>query len=711
MKKIIVILLIIISMFSFFILFKDESLKQSNNMEKVEQTLDNSFEILLPSSLGSGSQTDIYNKIVSVLNKHNANIYFSRVGDNDEIIKYIYFNNLAYFNNFLVTNGRIFDLSENESNKFLSTKNTGNSKQIGKLGSFDGKTDFEINTLKSMIDTNEFLIIGNCTVQLAPKDKIDLFIQDLKESLKTDEIVVEPKNNLTISYHYNKWIIPVLYFIIVVLILYSILKSYKKFGVQMLLGYSKKDIWLEAISNLLLIQCITIIATDLIMSLYLFREYNSYFINFLKIILINNIELVVVFFVISSLPFIYVYNIKIIHMLKNKLPVKEIIVFNSFIKVVTILLLFNLMNQGLQNYDRIKSVFNNNYKKWAETKKYYVIPSIRSTNGRIENESKLNELQVPLYYNINKEGAIWADFLGYSPILHGAESIKPAYAKMYVTVNPNYLKKNILYDVHNNLISISETESDFILLVPDKFKEFESKIIDSAKHRKKGYGKGSITEKQEIKIIYTKSNQKLFSYRFDVNPTDGNMVTDPIIRVMTEKNGVTWDFQRIIGETGTPIKINVDSAPDPQKFLEDKFKKFELYEYVYSFVRADEGKAFESKEVYNLLAFIIGGLAVLIIVMLITIIQNIYCFFEQYKKQLAIRQFHGYRAGSKYKELFILFLITWSTAFIIELCMADLHIKVQFILTIFFMAIDLLITMITIKFVNKRKIISVIKGS
>lgn len=219
-----------------------------------------------------------------------------------------------------------------------------------------------------MIDTNQFLIIGNCTVQLAPKDKIDLFIQDLKESLKTDEIVVESKGNLTISYHYNKWIIPVLYFIIGVLILYSILKSYKKFGIQMLLGYSKKDIWLEAISNLLLIQCIAIIAADLIMSLYLFREYNSYFINFLKIILINNIELVVVFLVISSLPFIYIYNIKIIHMLKNKLPVKEIIVFNSFIKVVTILLLFNLMNQGLQNYDRIKSVFNNNYKKWAETK-------------------------------------------------------------------------------------------------------------------------------------------------------------------------------------------------------------------------------------------------------------------------------------------------------------------------------------------------------
>jgi hypothetical protein len=306
LEKIIVILLIIISMFSFFVLFKNESLKQSNNMEKVEQTLDNSFEILLPNSLGSESQTDIYNKIVAVLNKHNANIYFSRVGDNDEIIKYIYFNNLAYFNNFLVTNGRIFNLSEKESSKFLSTKNTGNSNQIGKLGSFDGKTNFEINTLKSMIDTNQFLIIGNCTVQLAPNDRINLFIKDLKESLKTDEIVVEPKDNLTINYHYNKWIIPVLYLIIVVLILYGILKSYKKFGVQMLLGYSKKDIWLEGISNLLRIQCITIIAVDLIMSLYLFREYNSYFINFLKMILINNIGLVMIFFVISSLPFIYI---------------------------------------------------------------------------------------------------------------------------------------------------------------------------------------------------------------------------------------------------------------------------------------------------------------------------------------------------------------------------------------------------------------------
>lgn len=711
MKKIVVILLIIISMFSFFILFKNESLKQSNNMEKVEQTLDNSFEISLPNSLGSELQSDIYDKIVAVLNKHNANIYFSRVGDNDEIIKYVYFNNLDYFNNFLVTNGRIFDLSENQSNKFLSTKNTGDSNQIGKLGSFDGKINFEINTLKSMINTNKFLIIGNCTVQLVPNDKIDLFMQDLKESLRTDEIVVEPQNNLTINYHYNKWIIPALYFIIAVLILYSIVKSYKKFAIKMLLGYSKKDIWLEAISNLVLIQCIILIVTDLAMSLYLFKEYNSYFINFIKIILINNLELLLIFFVISSLPFIYMYNIKIIHMLKNKLPVKEIVVFNSFIKVVTILLLFSLINQGLQNYDRIKSVFNNNYKQWEEAKNYYVVPSIKANNGVIEDESKLDNMQVQLYYNINKEGAIWADFYGYSPILKEAESVKPDYEKMYVTVNPNYLKKHILYDVNNNPISISETESDFILLVPDKFKEFESNIIDDAKRVKKGFIEKNILANQEIKIIYTKSNQKLFSYESDVNPTDGNMVTDPIIRVVTEKNGIRWDYEQIIGEAGNPIKINVDSSSDPQKFLHDKFKKFELDQYVSSFVRADEGIAFESKDVYNLLTFIIGGLVVLIIVMLLTIIQNIYCFFEEYKKQLAIRQFHGYKARNKYRELFILLLITWSIVLIIKLCMGDLDIKIQFTLAILFMSIDLLITIITIKFVNKRKIISVIKGS
>lgn len=709
MKKIIVILLIIISMFSFFILFKSESLKQSDNMEKVEQTLDNSFEVLLPNSMGSQSQTDIYNSIVKVLNKHNANIYFTRVGDNDKTIKYVYFTNMDYFNNFLVKNGRIFDLSENESNKFLSTKNTGNSNQIGKLGSFDGKANFEINTLKSMIDDNGFLIIGNCTVQLTNNDNIDLFIQDLEDALGIDDIVVEPHDSFTMNYHYNKWIIPLLYFIIALLILYSILKSYKRFGIQMLLGYSKKDIWLKEILKLLLIQGIILMATDLIMSLYLFKEYNSYFINFLKIILINNIESVVIFFCISSLPFIYINAIKVTHILKNKLAIKEIIVFNSFIKVVTILLLFSLMNQGIQNYDRIKSIFTINYKQWEEVKDYYVIPFLTDRNGDID-ELKLANMQVQLYYDINKEGAIWADFDGYSPVQRKMESIKSDYEKMYVTVNPNYLKKNILYDVNNNPISISEKESDFILLVPDKFKEFESKIIDIAKVKKMGYGEGSITDKQEIKIIYTKSNQKLFSYELDVNPIDGNMVTDPIIRVMTEKNGVRWDYDRIIGQRGTPIKIKVDSASDPKEFLKAKFEKFELDKYVYEFVPANEGIAFESKDVYNLLTFIIGGLVVLIIVMLITIIQNIYCFFEQYKKQLAIRQFHGYKAKNKYKELLLLFLLTWSMALIINIFRIDLNINLQFVLTVIFMSIDLLITIITIKFVNKRKIINVIKG-
>lgn len=158
MKKIINFLLIIISICSFSILFNSEKIQEKNNIEKAERKFDNSYNILIPSDIQKNKEEqNVYDYIIEVIKKHNANIYYSKIGDDDKKIKFIYLSELSYFNNFEIAQGRSLNLDEMESDKFLSTEETRDKNQIGKISVFDGKQLFEIRTLKSIINSNYML--------------------------------------------------------------------------------------------------------------------------------------------------------------------------------------------------------------------------------------------------------------------------------------------------------------------------------------------------------------------------------------------------------------------------------------------------------------------------------------------------------------------------------------------------------------------------
>ncbi|MGG7178308.1 DUF1430 domain-containing protein [Clostridium paraputrificum] len=712
MKKIIYFLLIIISMFSFSILFNNEKLKQDNNMEKAEQYSSNSYNILIPNDIQKYSEDSVYNGIIDVVKKYNGNIFYSKIGPNNKKIKFVYLNDLSYLNNFQIVDGRTLSSDDMNLESFLSSEKTGDKNQIGRISTFDGTGLFEIRTLKSIINSN-YLLDGNCTVQLQSSNDINMFIRDLETSLNINGIQKQDKNNMSPKYYYNKWIHPSLYFIVVLLILYSILKSYKKFGIKIMLGYSIKDIWIKEVSSLVISQILIVIVVNVIMSIFLFKEFNIYFIDFSKNLIKSNIIQILILFIISSVPFIYLNNITIINIIKNKIPIKDIITFNSILKVILIILFFNLINQGILNYERINNVFTNKYEAWEEAKDYYIIPYMNNKNEDLpEGEESVKKLS-QLYLNLNKDGTIMADFNLYSPGQRERlkNDKKHDYERDWVTVNPNYLNENVVYDINNEPVKISEDDNNLVLLVPDKYKEDEKGIIELWENIKNGYSEGESTKNQKIKILYTKSNQKVFSYSADVNINDGNMVVDPIIRVITEKNGVPSDYYITIGFTGNPIKIKVDPSFDSEKYIYQKLKELGLEKYVDKVVPANDGVVFESKSVYELLAFIIGGIIILTLAMVIIITQNIYCYFEQYKKQLAIRQFHGYKAIDKYKECLLLILVTSLAAFLVNCYMRNLDFAIQIKLTVIFIFIDFLITIIVIKLVNKRKTTSVIKGS
>ena len=89
MKRILLVLFFIIYGFSFFTTFNYANTSDSAKTFNIENNLNNSYRLLLPSEISKKQKEDTYNKIKQVLDDYKASIFFTR--ENEAItIKYIY---------------------------------------------------------------------------------------------------------------------------------------------------------------------------------------------------------------------------------------------------------------------------------------------------------------------------------------------------------------------------------------------------------------------------------------------------------------------------------------------------------------------------------------------------------------------------------------------------------------------------------------------
>jgi len=723
LKKLITVVLIIASMFSYLILFDSEDTLQFSKMQSAEYQ-NYTYRILIPSSVTNQSQEEVYKKIAETANKYKVNIYYNRLGNGGNDTIYTYFTNNDYFKNFIFTKGRSLKISENDSSGFLSTQNTSDSKQIGKIADFAGNNTFEIRTLRSMIKNNQ-LFNGSCYVQFNNNPKITSFINDLSNSLGVDiEAPFLAQSVLPEPYLIYITVL-IFYFIIMLLILYDLLKSYKKIGVQKMHGYSTKKIWINKVMSLISLQIIIFFIVTLILSLFKFKEFNQLFGDFMVKLLIINGLMVFVSFVFYSIPFIYVNKITVSNMLKNKKPIKLIMVLNIIIKIVLMVSFIILVNTFVQNFSRIQKEFTHSYDQWETTKGYAIIPGYENIDINYTITKEYNDKAKKIYEYFNKKGAILADFVGFHPQQREA-NLKPSSKPWdldWVNINPNYLKKQPIYDASGKLISVSEEEKDYIVLIPEKYQSSEATIRKQIEFFKKGYPPDDKVPMEAIKIIWTKSNQKIFSYDMDVNPNDGNMVNNAFARVVTESNASNFDYLRVALCGGNPFKIKVDDPLNPAATISPKLAELKLDVYQPTISSVYDVVGSEIKQTQDLERSI--GIKIIIAAsfIIIIILQNIYNFFEVNKQRLAIQQFHGYRKIDKYKEYFILVFFSWIIIFNFVMIMKKINIqeintytssiKIQniLILTIIFIVIELVISIIVLSFVEKRKVVKTIKWS
>lgn len=717
MKKLIKIMFVLVSMLSFFILFNEADIRSTDNIKNVEKTLQNSYKVIIPNSATNMNQNDLYNNITEVLDEYKGNIYYSKVemsNNTEKDIKYIYFNDLNYFDELEIKDGRKFNLDEKESDIYLSTDRIETKDQVGKIEVFNREYKLQIYTLNKLVEKG-LLLDGYCYIQIPDKYNIKNLINDLENRTGIKNIKVLEDREVQPITVWEKWVVIFsLYFLIMLAILYSILKRYKDIGIKKLMGFSNRTIYFNEIKNLILNQLGIQLVVTIILCILKFNSFNSYIYGFLKtLIILYGIELVVLF-IFASIPYLYINKIRISNVLKNNKPTKEIMIFNNVIKVALIIALFIVFKFVSTDFNSFKNIYSKSFKSWELTNEYAIIPyTYNMPYNQLLKENKYYKDQKEIYLHFNKEGAIYADFSLFMPDVREMRlsQSKGVYESDIVQVNPNYLKDNIIYDLNGDKIDISEEEENTILLVPDKYKIYEKEIIEQYKFWNKGYEDGEKKSLQDIKITWIKSGQELFSYNLDVNPDEGNKVKDAIVYVLTEKNGANQEYNTIMAYKGNPFKIKVDNSKSIDDNVRPKLQEVGYSQYIPTISRVSDVIEFESKNIKDKMYLYFINILFIGVALCILIFQNVISFFAQYKKYLAIRYLHGYGILERYKEFFVFIILSWIIVFTAVRIINIMDMFTQIKISLVLIGFELIVSLIALYFENKKNISNIIKGS
>ena len=181
---------------------------------------------------------------------------------------------------------------------------------------------------------------------------------------------------------------------------------------------------------------------------------------------------------------------------------------------------------GVASFTNIQSSYHylSSLKNWEKGNSYGVFnPLLGGDNDTNEDMIKsLVTASTELYHELNSQGAILINARDYeedSLILN--QDYKGIFS---IRVNPNYLKEFPLYDELGNQVVIDEQTKDRILLVQAQYKEFEREILDFFEENQwltyefdqNNFSKETSFEPKEIKIIWLKNNQSIFSFNPDV---------------------------------------------------------------------------------------------------------------------------------------------------------------------------------------------------
>ncbi len=225
-----------------------------------------------------------------------------------------------------------------------------------------------------------------------------------------------------------------------------------------------------------------------------------------------------------------------------------------------------------------------------------------------------------------------------------------------------------------------------------------------------------LVKRQNIKIIWTKKNQKIFSFNPEVNKKENGYLTDPLIIVYTENNALDvnlWGIQGSGTRDALKVKLVDNDLKETYDYLKPYLIQYNLEDNLKYLIKANET---EEWNIYNLdekvkilsILFIVSFTCYLII-----LFQSNIIIFNKYKKKIVVRRILGLSFIKSYKEFLFIFIISWLLSTLISGAFRKYYfiIDKHFIITLVVLSsIELLYSIISIIKIEKKNKTSILKG-
>lgn len=755
LKKIVFIALIISFYYSIYIAYEQTKNEEIEKLATLEKEFATPF--MIPEDESLSNPKDVYPLLLEAANEADVNLFrgarYYRPDEQIEMIKYILLTNeTSFFTHIKVDSGRIFHEEEtHDSQLFLSSIQTDNKNQVGKINYFDPK---QIITIQSLQSSYDYLPVNGRYFAEAKGDKnFQLFLETFTQKINTylieqngagatsyttkdfqpSEAFTEPSEGFFAqTTGSGKQFEQLLLFSITLLLLvYYIFNSVRRIGIFKMHGISNLRLWwIITGRDITITVAITIIGV-LLFVLGLQIPVSLIYKSFLQIG-----QAYIIFLIMSMLCYVYISTIKVNQTIKNRKDTQVIFILNMVLKVVCAIVLIKLILQTYTSYvelsvkqDRIRSQ-ESQVSNWKGMENYgnvkaYAGYTTAYTHQEFEADlSKLDKALYELYPAFNATGALYIDTRDYeqSSLLlnQGFSGI------LSITVNPNYLKAYPIYDHYGSPIQLSEETTDWILLVPEQYREREKEIrqyFDEDKEMRNFYLMKD--EGQKMKIIWINSDQYIFSLNPDVFPEARNSILDPIIHVKTEQNHLFTYRSGIKGfGLNDPLKVKlIDQDP---VLTYEKIRPMIEQQKLDNIITIVTFRQYVSEELDNLYQEIRNAFFTMlgiIGIFIFLIAQNLLIIFQKHQKRLVIKRLFGIGFFKTYQSVFVWLVVTSGVYVVISFLInqtqnhpmdkqlikgiMDPHFM---IIILILLCIEFLATVIALIIIERRNKIEVIKG-
>ncbi|WP_258840159.1 hypothetical protein [Mechercharimyces sp. CAU 1602] len=340
----------------------------------------------------------------------------------------------------------------------------------------------------------------------------------------------------------------------------------------------------------------------------------------------------------------------------------------------------------------------------------------------LEEQYEVGDELYRLYPLFNKIGSVYIDTSQYEEdsLLLNANTG----GILSVTININYLKEFPAFDLEGNIVEVTESEIDWIVLVPEKYRDREKDIREYFYKDKEMRDFYLVKDEgQEMKIIWMENDQYIFSFNPEVFPSQFNKILDPILHVKTENNYLFTYRSGIKGKgLSDPLKLKLIDGSTSLTYeeleselktyhLDDEVKISSLQEYVEEEVNSLQ------KEINIISLLMLGVFGTFIFLT----VQNMIIFFHEHQKRLVVKRIFGIGFYKTYCSAFS-WLIFTSILFILFSRLMDLAqppmlqsihgvMNINFLVIILILlGIEVVATVITLAVMENRNKINVIKG-